>query len=351
MKVLLLGGTGAMGSHLTNILSEQGNQVVVTSRSRNGTKNSVEYWQGNAKEIEFLKEVLTQNWDAIVDFMIYSEIEFSERKDLLLNAAAQYIFLSSARVYDNSPNELLENSNRLLDSSSDQEYLATSEYALSKARQENILRASVKKNWTIVRPYITYSEKRLQLGTLEKENWLYRALKGRTIVFSQDVNDRITTLTYGLDVANSIARLINKPSACGEVYHITSNCAFKWSDIIEVYLNVLEDHLGYRPKVLYQNLADFLAWNPGKYQIIYDRLFNRYFDNTKINEFVNTKDFVDVHEGLKKCLLEFLENPEFLRISWKSEAKKDRIANEKTPLSEIVGIKEKIKYLIFRYLI
>ena len=53
---------------------------------------------------------------------------------------------------------------------------------LTKALQENLLRASGYKNWTIVRPYITFSDIRLQLGVYEKEQWLYRALQGRAIV-------------------------------------------------------------------------------------------------------------------------------------------------------------------------
>lgn len=34
MKILLLGGTGAMGKHLTEILLEEDNQVFVTTRSK-----------------------------------------------------------------------------------------------------------------------------------------------------------------------------------------------------------------------------------------------------------------------------------------------------------------------------
>lgn len=53
--------------------------------------------------------------------------------------------------------------------------LSIDEYAITKAHQENLLINSKNKNWTIIRPYITYSEQRLQLGTFEKEDWLYRA--------------------------------------------------------------------------------------------------------------------------------------------------------------------------------
>ena len=53
--------------------------------------------------------------------------------------------------------------------------------------EENLLFNSEKNNFTIIRPTITYNTQRLQLGVLEKENWLYRALHGRAIVFSDDV--------------------------------------------------------------------------------------------------------------------------------------------------------------------
>lgn len=348
-QILLLGGTGAIGSQLTNFLSNRGNKVVVTSRGLRESRGLVEYRKGNAKNLDFLSEVLQEKWDAIVDFMIYSEEEFRERVDLLLCSTSQYIFLSSARVYNESKKAITEDSTRLLDSSFDHDFLATSEYSLLKARQEDILRSSNKKNWTIVRPYITYGEKRLQLGNLEKENWLYRALRGRSIVFAKDIVNHFTTLTYGVDVATGIACLINNSNSFGETYHITNECACKWSDILDIYLDVLEDELGNRPKVIYQDLSDYLVWNQGKYQIIYDRLFDRKFDNTKINEFINTKDFVHVQIGLKRCLRLFLANPEFKSINWKIEALKDKYAKERTPLREISGFKQKINYLVYRY--
>lgn len=351
MRVLLLGGTGAMGSHLTTLLSDRGDEVVVTSRSYQKSKELVEYRQGNAKDLDFLNIVLQGKWDVIIDFMVYSEDDFRERIDLLLDSTSLYVFLSSARVYNETLEDITEESVRLLNSTSDYDFLTTSEYSLSKARQEDMLSSSNKKNWTIVRPYITYSKERLQLGTLEKENWLYRAMNGRTIVFSEDIRDHWTTLTYGLDVANGIASIINNPNSLGQKYHITNKYSHKWGNILDIYLEILEENLGNRPKVIYQNLSDFLTWNPGKYPIIYDRLFDRKFDNTKINEIIDTKEFVDLKIGLRKCLNEFLSNPEFLSINWKNEALKDKFTKERTPLKEINGFKQKVKYLLYRYFV
>ncbi|MEJ2608919.1 MAG: NAD-dependent epimerase/dehydratase family protein [Candidatus Thiodiazotropha sp.] len=349
MKILLLGGTGAIGSHFSDILYNTNDTVVITSRSYRESQGNIEYRQGNAKNIVFLDNLIEEKWDVIVDFMNYSDEEFRERIDRFLSKTKQYIFLSSARVYNKSEVAITEESKRLLDVCKDKEYLLTSEYALSKARQENILKASSKRNWTIIRPYITYSNIRLQLGNLEKESWLYRALKGRTIVFSKDINNHYTTLTYGVDVANGIASLMNKTDSYGEAFHITCNSAYLWSDILDTYLDVLEDELGHRPKVIFQDLTDYLSWNALEYQVTFDRLFDRKFDNTKINKHINTNDFTEVKEGLRKCVHEFVKNPKFNAINWKQEAKKDRFTNEKASILEISEFKQILKYILFRY--
>jgi nucleoside-diphosphate-sugar epimerase len=350
MKVLVLGGTGAMGIHLVQLLSGDGVETYVTSRNKRESVGNIHYIQGNAQNIEFIQTVLKEHWDAIVDFMAYSTSAFKERIDLLLKATSQYVFLSSARVYADSVSPITEASPRLLDVSQDKDFLSTDEYSLTKARQEDILRNTGKSNWTIIRPYITYSENRLQLGVLEKEEWLYRALQGRTIVFSEDINSKETTITYGLDVAKSIISIIGNSKAFGETFHITSKESITWNETLYIYLNVLEKYLGYKPKVLLlKDLKQFIDIHPAEYQILYDRLFNRIFNNDKLSRYFKIEEFVEAECGLRKCLEIFLSKKQFNNINWQFEAKKDRLTNEYTPLKEIKGIKQKIKYLFYIY--
>ncbi len=350
MKILLLGGTGAMGKHLVDLLTTEEHEVYVTTRSAKPSVGNTYYIQGNAHDINFLRTNLQKNWDVIVDFMVYSTRQFESRVNFLLGLTGQYIFLSSARVYANSPTPIKENSDRLLDVSNDPAFLSTDEYALTKARQEDILKNSGKKNWTIIRPYITYSENRLQLGVLEKEAWLYRALKGRTIVFSKEINDKVSTLTYGLDVSRGILNIMGKATALGQAFHITSLENIIWRDVLTIYLDSLEKHLGFRPKVVLEELNRFGKTHPARYQIIYDRLYDRRFDNTKINKYTNSTKTKPVKTGLSDCLQTFLETENFDPINWRSEAIKDRLTKEHTPLQEISGIRQKIRYLIFRYI-
>ncbi|MFI3278040.1 MAG: NAD-dependent epimerase/dehydratase family protein [Rikenellaceae bacterium] len=315
MKVLLLGGTGAMGSYLSEILSKKGIDTYITSRHKRSNKDNITYIQGDAKDIEFIGNLLTNKWDAIVDFMIYDTATFKSRANLFLDSTNQYIYLSSSRVYAESKDKITEESPRLLDVCKDETYLSTDEYALSKARQENILQASKKKNWTIIRPYITYGKERLQLGNMEKEYWLYEALSGRAIIFNKEIAAKTTTLTNGYDVARAITALIGNTKACGEVFHITNPKSATWDKVLDIYLDTLEKHCGKRPKVRFTSLPKFMSCFPALYQIQYDRLYNREFDNSKIGQYIDINTFTDIEDGLKSTLTQFARNPKFKMIN------------------------------------
>lgn len=350
-KILVLGGTGAMGAHLVALLSQRGYEVVVTSRFRSDTVGKVRYLQGDAHYPRFLNPILaSEQWSAIIDFMVYSTAAFKARAQFLLDATAQYIFISSSRVYAQSSTPITEESPRLLDVSTDQTYLATDEYALTKARQENVLFSSGRSNWTIIRPYITFSRERLQLGVLEKEDWLFRALNGRTIFFSKDINDRLTTLTYGEDVAKGMMAIIGEAKALGEAFHITSPTPLRWSEVLDAYCRTLATHNSAAPQVILADLATFMKAHPAKYQITYDRLYDRVFDNKKISRFIDVRQFKDPLQSLQSCLDAFLAKPRFLRVSAKHEALKDLATHERTPLGQLTCLKQKARYIATRLL-
>ncbi len=354
MKILVLGGTGAIGNDLVRILAQNGNDVYVTSRSTRESKDAnLIYIKGNAADDNFLKELLKDTYfEAIVDFMSYSTDAFRKRYSNFLKATDQYVYFSSSRVYAESTDPITENSARLLDVCQDEEYVQTDEYALAKARQEDLLRNSGKLNWTIIRPYITYSDIRLQLGFQEKEVWLYRALHGRSIVFNTDIADKTTTLTWGRDVAETLATVVGNKEALGQAYHITQTSTMKWKEVLEIYSDTIEEITGNRPNIILEDSSEKLSNVSGRWmQRKYDRLYNRVFDNSKISELYPDIDkAISMKEGLKLCLTDFLKGKRLFRdMEWKSEGYMDKVANEYTPLSEIPGVKNKMRYLLARY--
>lgn len=348
MNVLVLGGTGAMGSHLVKLLADSNVHVTVTTRSCLISSDNIKYLKGNAHDKEFLNSLLDVKWDSIIDFLVYKTESFKARYQILLNSTSHYIFLSSARVYANSSDPITEEYPRLLDVSDDLDFLSTDEYPLAKARQEDILSKSGYKNWTIIRPYITYNENRLQLGVLEKEDWLYRALMGRTIVFSNDMMEKMTTMTYAFDVSKRIMSIIGKSSAMSQVFNIVSENPTSWQEVLAIYLSAIEKYSKKTPRFQLLNIQDFLECHPGKFSVIYDRLYNRQFISIKISTFCEVKSFKTVDVGLKESLDVFLQNPVFNKINWKNEALKDRATGERASISEINGNLNKLKYIIIR---
>lgn len=348
MNILVLGGTGSMGVPLVNRLSKT-HKVYVTSRSKRESSANIEYIQGNAREKDFVVTLLSmRKWDAIIDFMVHTADSLTELSSLFLENTKQYVFISSARVYSQTEAKIIEDTPRLLDVSTDTEYLKTNEYALAKAREEDILFKSGKNNFTIIRPTITYNTYRLQLGVLEKESWLYRALHGRSIVFSEDINDKLTTMTLGDDVSEGIASVIGSEKALGEAFHITCPVSLPWHEVLATYLSVLKKHLGKDVPVVMTKKSTNLKFPWRIYQLIYSRYFNRTFDNSKIAQFCDVNSFTLPREGLATCLDEFLKTPKFDNIQWDLEAVNDKVAGERTPLSEIPHVANKITYFCYR---
>lgn len=349
--ILLLGGTGAIGQQLVTLLAQQGYELTVTSRRRAAATGPVRYVRGDAHDPRFLDSLLARApWSAIIDFMVYTTPAFQRRAPRLLAATEHYLFLSSSRVYAPSPTPLTEDSPRLLEVSTDRAFLATDDYALAKARQENILFAAPHANWTVVRPYITFSAERLQLGVLEKEDWLFRALHDRTIVMARDINPRFTTLTHGADVAQGLAALIGQPTARGEAFHITQPHPVRWAEVLATYCATLTAVRGRPPKLLLTDLDTFLRAHPAPYQVRYDRLYDRVFDGQKLARLLPARQFQPPLTALRACLETFLASPAFKSINGRREARKDALTREYTPLSQLPGPRQQVRYGLTRLL-
>lgn len=351
MDILVLGGTGAMGVPVVNKLNDLGHNLYVTSRSCRESVSNIKYIQGNAKDPNFFASLLKRKYDVIIDFMVYGTDELERRLPQLLFHTGQYCFFSSSRVYAESKQPITEDSPRLLDACTDQEYLNTDEYALAKAREEDLLRKGKEKNWTIIRPYITYNDYRLQLGVYEKENWLYRALQGRTIVLPKDIADRKTSLTYGPDVAAAIVNLIGNEKAYGQAFHVVNAESITWGEILDLYLDIIEKKTGKRPKVKIIDNSQGLqnVWNP--WQIRYDRMYDRIFDSSKIQEVCGVYHYKKMSSGLKECLEKFLDKPKWLELDWRYEAWADKVTGDRASFSEIKGLRTKARYIKWRYLV
>ena len=343
-RYLLFGGTGAIGNYLKDVLLYNGGDVYITSRSPRQSIDKVHYICGDAHDINFLKKTVEMiRPDVIVDFMVYGTAEFQERYDFLLSRTKQYIYMSSYRVFANTK-PLVESSPRLLDVCDDAEYLKTDEYALSKARQENILRESPYDNWTIVRPSITYSRNRFQFGCLEAGIVCFRALQGLPVVMPNEMLDKQTTLTWAKDVARMIAKLMLNPQARREDFNVVTSETHTWREIFDIYNFIIG------MKVETVPIEDYLTIC-ATYQTRYDRMFDRVMDNSKVLRVTGIKqsDLTSVNIGLTRELEAFKKNPIYqYGIDIGASAKMDQMCQTHTDLTGM-SAKQKLIYFRCRY--
>ncbi len=339
-KVLLLGGTGVIGAPLAEKLAERGYSVCVTSRRERTSKNeNITYIRGNALSPAFLKSAMSQKFDAVVDFMMYTTAEFRERYEFLLQNAGQYIFLSSYRVYAQSVVPIREDAPLLLDASKDATFLKTDAYPLEKARQENILRGSGYKNWTIARATIVYEETRHRLGVLKHGILNYRALKGCPVIIPKEALPKLATMTWADDAGEMISWLVLNERALGEAFTISTSESKTWAEIAGYY----EELFGL--KAVPVDTDAYIRAVGNRVAVLYDRLYDRAFDTAKILS-MGDKDykFLPVYDGLKRAAAA-LGSASGGRADYALNARLDKLTGSHIPLDG-AGIAGRLSYLL-----
>ena len=306
-KVLVLGATGAMGKYLIPYLAEDGYEIdAVSLDEQQYTFPNVKGIQGNVKEKMFLEELLANHYDAIVDFMIYATKDIAYFLPRMLDSTGHYIYLSSYRIYDNKEHPVRETSPRLLDTADSIIVRNSDDYSIHKARGENIVRTFPKNKWTIIRPAITYSLMRYQLVTLEAPNTVGRAFAGKKVVLPEQARTVQATMSWAGDVAEMIRRLLFNEKALGETFSVCTSEHHTWGEIADYYKDICGLDALWIDKEDYLRIlsSDPYATAP-RWQLEYDRLFDRIMDNSKVLAAAGMKqeNLMPLYDGLKKEIL------------------------------------------------
>jgi len=302
-KILVPGGTGVMGTYLVPELLKLGYAVdVVSLDARTSDNPNLRYFTANFLDDAAAREILANDYDGMVDFMRYSSASFPEKCRLYCENVGHYVHLSSYRVYADEEHPVRETSPRLLDTATEAEFLATDDYCLCKARNENTLRASGYTNWTAVRPAVIFSTQRFQLVTMEADVLVPCARSGMPIAFPEEAADVHAAMCWGGDAAKMIALLVLNDAAKGEIYTIANGEAPTWSEIAGYYRDLLGLKTISMPAEEYLKIRGSGKISNGiRWQLAYDRLFDRTMDNSKILAAtgLTNSDFVSVYDGLR----------------------------------------------------
>ena len=297
-KVLLIAGGGTLGTYTAKELLNKGCAVDVICLEDYTSNNPKLCYHKAKADLNYLTEFLKDKYyDGIVNFIHYYVPEmYKPVHKLLTSKTDQLIFLSSYRVYAESKQPLTEEAPFLADVVEDEEFLKSEDYAVPKAICEKFLREeSGTENWTVVRPVISFSDKRFVLVTVSGHEIIDAARSGKTVILPEAAKN----LTAGLDWAGNsgklIANLLFKKECLGEAYTVSSGQNLTWGEVADIYTRLTG--VNFR----WADTEEYVSTGHGGNGLFYDRLYDRAVDNTKILKAtgLNKDDFTSIEDGIK----------------------------------------------------
>ena len=299
-RVLLIAGGGTLGTYTAKELLSMGHKVdIICPEEKTSNDENLRFFRSMAT-YEYLSELLEkEHYDGIVNFVHYPDIEeYKPVHKLLTDNTEHLIFLSSYRVYADLEHPITEDAPRLLDVSTDEKFLAEETYALSKAKAENFIRASGTKNWTIVRPVISFSDRRFDIVTVNERVVLERVKEGRELILPENVRNLTAALDWAGNSGKLIASLLFKDAALGEAFTVSSAQNLTWGEVADIYTELIGLKVRWIDPDEWLKHEEYVMNN--RFAAIYDRFFDRRIDNRKILSVtgLTNDDFLSIKDGI-----------------------------------------------------
>ena len=314
MKVLLIAGGGTLGVYTSQELLRLGYDVdVIALEAPESDDPRLRYIRTRADDAFLAVHLAENRYDAIVDFIHYPDPElYRPRCRLLLDSTEQLIFLSSYRVYADCVHPIRETSPKLLEVCRDDAFLqAHDTYGLSKSRDEAVLRDTGRKNWTVVRPLISFSHYRFDLVTQGAGTLLVRPPQRKPILLPADSAALTAGLTWAGNTGKMIAHLVHCEAALGEAYTLGAGESFTWREAAGYYTDLMGAEFVWVDTETYLRYAT--REQPHDRVILcYDRLYDRAVDNAKILAAtgLTAADFTPVRDALAYELRYAADHPD-----------------------------------------
>jgi nucleoside-diphosphate-sugar epimerase len=338
MKVLFIGGTGTISAAISNIVAENGWELWLLNRGNRREalpKGVREIHCDINNEAECAAKLEGMSFDVVADFIVFTPAQAERDWRLFRNRTKQYIFISSASVYqkplsDYRITEGTPHANPFWQYS--QNKIACEEFLMAKYREEGF-------PVTIVLPSHTYDERSVPLGVHGNNgSWqvLKRMLEGKPVIIHGD-GSSLWTATSSADFARAFAGLMGNIHAIGESVHITSDETLTWNQIYQI----IADILGVPLKAVHVS-SEFLH-KAGPYDfrgsLTGDKANSVVFDNTKLKRLVpGFSAVIRFDQGVKKSIEYLLNRKELQKEDPEFDAWCDRvIAAMEKALKEIQG--------------
>lgn len=310
-QALIIGGTGVISSEVVKRALSVGWQVTLLNR---GTKDAVEgvsHIKADARDRATMEEALHgRRFDAVCDFITFTQDQALQNAELFQEKAGQYLFVSSATVYQKPPSYPIINEGT-------PRYNPFSQYARDKMACEDAFRTAYEKRGfpiTVVRPNYTYGDTMLPWVPNSRSmrySVAHRLLSGKAVVVPGD-GTSFFTLTHSADFAVGFVGLMGNARAIGHDFHITGDQAMTWDG----YLHVMADALGVKAKICHiasEAICRVMPEEEGS--LLGDKSVTALFDNSKIKAFVpGFTAKIPFEEGIRRTLAYYQAHPEMMGL-------------------------------------
>jgi nucleoside-diphosphate-sugar epimerase len=307
MKVLFIGGTGTISSAVSELAVKKGIKLFMLNR---GNRNEffpegATLIKGDIRNIEATRKALEDyEFDVVVNWIAFTVDHIKTDIELFKGRVKQYIFISSASVYQKPPTHYLVDESTPL-------YNPYWQYAKDKIACEKLLVEEYQQNnfpVTIVRPSYTYNKTTIPFIFNSRENrWTLvdRMIKGKKIIVPGDGNS-LWTITHSTDFAKGFVGLIGNVKANGHPFHITSDEVLTWNQ----FADIIGDAVGVKPNIIHIP-SDFIgALSPENLGgLLGDKSVSIVYNNSKIKNFVpGFTATVPFSEGIRESIKWHKEN-------------------------------------------
>jgi nucleoside-diphosphate-sugar epimerase len=279
MKVLFIGGTGVISSACSELALARGIKLYLLNRGQAARPASAgaHVLSADIRDRAGARAALAgHTFDAVVDWVAFTPEHVAADIELFRGRTGQYVFISSATVYEKPPSRLPITESTPLGNP----FWA---YAANKLACEELLRRAHRTEQfpvTIVRPSHTYD--RTKLPTLGGYTAIARLREGKPAVVHGD-GASLWVLTHHRDFAVGFVGLLGNPRAVGEAFHITSDELLTWNQIY----SILAWAAGAEPRLIHVPSEIIARFDPELGAgLLGDKAHSVIFDNSKIRTFV-----------------------------------------------------------------
>lgn len=312
MRALLIGGTGTISLAVSKLLIKLGWELYLLNRSNRSKEfigDQVKFITCDIKDEEKVQQLLEGlDFDVVADFIAFAPEELERDYRLFKDKTKQFIFVSSASVYQKPLSDY-----RITEGTP----LANPywEYSRQKiACEEYLMKLYREKGFpiTIVRPSHTYDERSIPVGVRgTKGSWQVakRMLEGKPVIIHGD-GTSLWTMTHNTDFAKGFVGLMGHLHAIGEAVQITSDESLTWNQIYQA----IADALGVRLNAFHvsSTFLDKCSNQDFRGGLLGDKAQSVVFDNGKLKRLV--PDFsaqTRFDQGIRKTIQYILENPQY----------------------------------------